>query len=137
MKAIFLTLFVLLVFLPCSAQDEARGVNLVRKECNRQTNLNNDSLNTTDNSTKDSGKIQNQRIAFVANNRIEEQGTINRENNSSIANRYKYGKAEHKTGAGKHVLLPVLNRAMNLSLVLETVALFVFCVLGVVYKLND
>lgn len=137
MKAFFVIVFVLLVVLTCSAQEEERGVNLVREGVNRQINLIEDSPKAPGDSVNLSVGMKNQRLAFVTDNRIEEQATINRENNNNIVNGPKSGKTEYEKGAGKPVLLPVLNRAMNLSLVVETVALLIFCVLGVVYKLND
>lgn len=83
------------------------------------------------------GKDQNQRFAFLPANRINEQESLPQQRGIKTMERPSAAKCENEAEYGIHKILPVLNKAMKVSLVLETVALLICCVFGVMYKINS
>ncbi len=137
MKTNFLILIIFLFVNPSQAWPEERGVHMVSDFGRRQTDISPGSDNKSNDSIKMAGNDQNQRFAFLPANRISEQENLPKQRGIKITERPATAKCENETEYGIQKILPVLNRAMKVSLVLETMALLICCVFGVLYKINS
>ena len=137
MKTIFLILILLPTVSSCIAQHEGRGDNSFSDYEKRHKEEIQHAYARINDSTIVSENNPHQHIGFVAINRIEEQQARKQDHGIKQVNYVTSRHHKNATESGRQGILPVLNQAMKLSLALETLALFVCCILGVMYRLND